>query len=402
MRLPTIFTKCKKTIWGSFMLMAIAIPLNIMHISAWPVFMHDSQHTSQSEHSIRWRPQLDWTLPMDLSLTSAPVVDNRGNIYIGSTDNNLYAIDQRGNNIWEYSTNGPITSSPAVDIVGNIYVGSTDQSFYAIQNNGQLLWNHAVNSPINSSPTILSQLLPTTIYTASQNGQVHAFFSTGSHLWSSTSLQYGIDLSSPAITSNNKIAISTLGNSVAWSSGKLHILNQNGSSHCSYDTGFYQGDGSRSSVSIMPNNNILLATKDSMGWGPGRLFIIDQNCNEVCRTADLNHHHSSPAIADDGTIYLGSGNGLFAINESCQVQWTAPTGSITYSTPAISANGKILVGADNGIFYILNSDGSVRWQYDLEEQLGSPIISSGGRIYINSANNLYAFRSGLFREVFAW
>ncbi|MDP2683753.1 MAG: PQQ-binding-like beta-propeller repeat protein [bacterium] len=402
MNLPIIFTKLKKTIWGSFMLMAIALPLNIMQISAWPMLMHDNQHTSQSQHSIYWRPQPDWTLPLALSLTSTPVIGNQGNIYLGSTDNNLYAIDRRGNNIWAYPTNGPITSSPAVDLVGNIYIGSADQSFYAVQNDGQLLWSYNVNSAINSSPTIVSRLLPTTIYTASQNGQVHAFYSTGSHLWSSAPLQYGIDQSSPAITSNNNIAISTLGNAFAWSSGQLNILNQNGSSHCSYDTGFYQGDGSRSSVSIMPNDNILLATKDSLGWGPGRLFIIDQNCNEVCHTTDLNHHYSSPAIADDGTIYLGTGNGLSAINQSCQVQWTAPTGSISYSTPAISANNKILAGADNGNFYIINPDGSVRWQYDLGEQLGSPIIGSGGKIYINSANNLYAFKSDLLREVFTW
>jgi len=391
----------KKACLGGFVLAAFAIPANIVQVSAWPMFMHDPQHTSQSDHSPGSRLNLEWTLPLELSVTAAPVIGLNNNIFIGSTDNNLYSIDPDGEIEWRYETNGPIYASPAVDGIGNVYTGSADQHFYSINRNGQLNWEHDLGSTVNSSPTIIHPLTPTTIYQTTQNGQLHSFYSTGSNNWSTDPLQYGISFSSPAVMHDNKIAVSTLGRSLSWSSGKLYVINPNGSTHCSYDTGFYQGNGARNSVSITSDNNIVMATKDSMSWGPGRLFIIDQDCNHVCHTGDINHLYSSPAITEDGTIYIGTDNGLYAFNESCQTQWTAYTGSITYSTPAIANNGKIYVGSDNGNLYAITPDGDIDWQYDLEEQLGSPIIGANGQLYINSATNLYAFNNRFTRHFLA-
>jgi len=400
---PDSLKTIKNAFVGGFVLMAIAIPINPLTTAAWPMFMHDAQHTSQSPYSPSSRPRLEWTLPLELTQTAAPVIGERGIIYIGSTDNNLYAISPNGTTLWTYATEDSITASPAVDSNGSIYVGSIDRSLYAVQRNGDLLWSYDVGSRINSSPTIANNSqLPENIYTTSQNGKLHAFSANESHLWSTDLLAYGTSFSSPAITSGNKIALGTLGRALSWSSGRLYLINSDGTTHCSYDTGFWKGDGVRSSVSITANNNILFATKDSMGWGPGIFYVIDQDCNRICNTSDLNHHYGSAAIANDGTIYLGTGNGLKALNESCQTLWTAPTGNITHSTPAIAQDGTIYIGANNGNLYAINPDGSIRWQYDLEESLGTPVIGPSGKIYVNSVNNLYAFRGGLTWEAFAY
>ena len=62
---------------------------------------------------------------------SSPAVAN-GVVYIGSRDNNVYALNATtGSKVWSFSTGGWVHSSPAV-VNGLVYVGSADGYFYAI------------------------------------------------------------------------------------------------------------------------------------------------------------------------------------------------------------------------------------------------------------------------------
>jgi len=60
---------------------------------------------------------------------------------VGSTDQNLYAIDQQaGTPKWKFKTGSRLTSSPAV-ANGLVYFGSYDGNFYAVDaRSGQLKW----------------------------------------------------------------------------------------------------------------------------------------------------------------------------------------------------------------------------------------------------------------------
>src|SRR5882757_9572657 len=69
---------------------------------------------------------------------------------------------------------------------------------------------------------------------------------------------------------------------------------------------------------------------------------------------------SSPAIAADGTIYLGSDNGnLYAFSSSGSNVWTFPTGGTIFSSPAIGTNGAVYVGSEDSKIYALNGTGSL-------------------------------------------
>jgi outer membrane protein assembly factor BamB len=51
-------------------------------------------------------------------------------VYVGSNDNNIYALNARtGAKLWSYATGGPVGSSPVAD--GVVYVGSRDGNVYA-------------------------------------------------------------------------------------------------------------------------------------------------------------------------------------------------------------------------------------------------------------------------------
>lgn len=62
---------------------------------------------------------------------SSPAVAN-GVVYIGSMDNNLYAVNAKtGAGIWQFKTGGWVESTPAI-ANGIVYFGSDDKNLYAL------------------------------------------------------------------------------------------------------------------------------------------------------------------------------------------------------------------------------------------------------------------------------
>jgi outer membrane protein assembly factor BamB len=68
--------------------------------------------------------------PFDCFLSS-PVVSN-GNVYLGSGDGNVYALDAASGKLnWKFQTGDVVHASPAV-VDGTVFIGSWDSYFYAL------------------------------------------------------------------------------------------------------------------------------------------------------------------------------------------------------------------------------------------------------------------------------
>ncbi len=109
---------------------------------------------------------------------SSPAVLD-GMLYVGSLDNNLYAINaQDGNIAWKFPTKGFIISSPAVT-ASTVFVGSIDGSFYAIDRPyGKLQWSFRTNGEVWSSPLVAGS----TIFFTSPDQHLYAINSQGPKL----------------------------------------------------------------------------------------------------------------------------------------------------------------------------------------------------------------------------
>lgn len=112
-------------------------------------------------------------------------------------------------------------------------------------------------------------------------------------------------------------------------------------------------------------------------------------------TAGANISPSSPAIADDGSIYFGSqDNSVYALNSDGSLKWTFATGDRVRSTPAIGDDGTVYVGSLDDNFYALDpATGTQKWAFTTGANIfiTSPAIAADGTIYIGSDdNNLYA------------
>ena len=76
-----------------------------------------------------------WAFETGSSVTSSPAIGSDGTIYVGSWDDNLYAINPDGSKKWAFETGGDISRSLAIGSGGIIYFGSTDNKVYAEREN---------------------------------------------------------------------------------------------------------------------------------------------------------------------------------------------------------------------------------------------------------------------------
>jgi len=109
---------------------------------------------------------------------NAPAINN-GNIYVGSHDHSLYALNAKTGQLkWSFATNGSITDAPAI-VNGTVYVGSLDGYVYALDaaSGAEIRLYHVPNTAtsepnealgVNATPLIDSN----TIYAA--NGALTA------------------------------------------------------------------------------------------------------------------------------------------------------------------------------------------------------------------------------------
>jgi len=104
--------------------------------------------------------------------------------------------------------------------------------------------------------------------------------------------------------------------------------------------------------------------------------------------------YTSPAIANDGTIYIGNNDGrVYAVNPNSTKKWSYQTGTAVQSSPAIGEDGTVYIGSNDRKFYAINPDGSLKWSYTTGSRvMSSPAIGTDGTIYVGSDDSrLYAF-----------
>ncbi len=103
--------------------------------------------------------------------------------------------------------------------------------------------------------------------------------------------------------------------------------------------------------------------------------------------------YGSPAIAADGTVYVGSSNRLVALNPDGSIRWSASTPGAIWSAPAVAVDGTVYVGAGNTLQSV-SSTGSVGWAFDIGIRgTAQPAIGADRTVYIAAGMSLFAVRN---------
>jgi outer membrane protein assembly factor BamB len=108
------------------------------------------------------------------------------------------------------------------------------------------------------------------------------------------------------------------------------------------------------------------------------------------------HEAHSPAVGEDGTIYVGDGHGIFfAISPNGKMKWARDLGEGLIYTPAIGDDGTIYTNTGPHLYALSPNDGTVLWTFEADCNLwGSPAVAKDGTIYIGSTEKLIAIHPG--------
>ena len=117
---------------------------------------------------------------------------------------------------------------------------------------------------------------------------------------------------------------------------------------------------------------------------------------------DAPINYSSPAIDVDGTVYVGAGDALLAVDRVGSLRWRQrcyPGGRVN-SSAAISADGMIYYqailpsGVPSAVLCATDTSGTIRWVYQTQSggengpQVSSPAIAPGDVVYVGSPDGV--------------
>lgn len=91
---------------------------------------------------------------------------------------------------------------------------------------------------------------------------------------------------------------------------------------------------------------------------------------------------SSPAIGPDGTVYIGIEDSVLAFNPNLTEKWRFGTNGEILSSPAIGSDGSIYILSEDGNLYAISSQGQELWHYLVGGGYSSPAVDLAGRIYV--------------------
>jgi len=96
---------------------------------------------------------LIWKIKTQGRVFSSPISDDKGNIYIGSLDGNLYHISPNGKVLWKWKAPDWLFASPTL-FCDTLYIGCENNEFFAIDLKGKPLWKFSANEEVFSSANI--------------------------------------------------------------------------------------------------------------------------------------------------------------------------------------------------------------------------------------------------------
>ncbi len=358
-------------------------------------FRSDNEHSGIYENIEISEPVLKWKYNLNGNVYSSPAISD--NIaYIGSGDNNLYAIDTKnGEKIWTFESKGEIHSTPAVNNKTVFFV-SNDGNFYALdkisgaekwrfktqgekQYSAVNLFGYDTNNEIYPDPWDLYLSSPVVengiVYFGSGDSHIYALdANSGKEIWKYRTGD--VVHSSPAI-SNGIVYCGSF-------DGKLYALDaKTGLEIWSYQSGIdnklHLMIGIQSSPSVI-NGVVYFGSRDAY------VYAVEAISGKLKWKQKFGGSWmpSSPAVTKD-RLYIGSSDAkkYFSLDkETGKVIDSINTQSYTFSSPAISGN-TVYLGVFNGFLQAIDKNsGNSKWVYktDASKTASGKYITNEGEI----------------------
>ncbi len=288
---------------------------------------------------------LRWKYDIAAVIGSSPSLSNNGNdVYIGDYDGRLTSVSASSGTLnWTFTSSGRIYASPAVSPDGTVVFGSSDGNIYAINpSNGQEKWRFSTGGEIGGSPVIDKDGY---VYFGSADGYIYGVNPNNNNPQQILKLNLGGEVSSPALNGT----------------GTLYVG--------SYDNKLYAVDIFTKRILWSTNVSAKIVTAPVIAEN-GTVYALtyeDSSLNAISSQGSLKWKYqlnsanafNSPVIGKDGKIYVGVGDKtVFALNPSSypnMESWQYVGDSDFISSPAISNNGTLYIVSKNSALYAIET-----------------------------------------------
>lgn len=222
---------------------------------------------------------------------------------------------------WRFQTQNRITGQAVVGRDGTIYFGSHDHHLYALRPHGSLLWKRNLGDRIYATPLVDAR---GNVYCGSDADVFYAFGPDGRERW----------------------RLPTEGDA---------------------DTG----------VTEAPDGTLHFAAGSD-------LWAVRPDGTVKWRFRANNKIYATPAVDDDGTVYVGSQDDHFyAIAPDGRMRWSYRTRADNDGAPSIGDDGAIYFGSDDKHVYAVDRDGTLRWATDVDGYVRGPTaVTADGAVVV--------------------
>jgi outer membrane protein assembly factor BamB len=138
-----------------------------------------------------------------------------------------------------------------------------------------------------------------------------------------------------------------------------------------------------SSPALSPSGDPTMTAKN------GTVFALSLAQGTVSWTATTNDTlgTSAAAIADDGTVFVGSSDKhVLAFTSAGKPKWQFPTKDAVAATPVIGLDGSVMVGDVSGVLYAIDPNaGTEKWHVTLPAKISNACaIGFDGAIFVST------------------
>ena len=330
-----------------------------------------------------------WSFPTGDVIFGSPTVDSSGNIYIGSLNGRVYSVDGVGNERWSVQTGDWIEASAALSPDETVvYIGSWDNNLYALDaESGIVQWTFATGSLIFSSPAVSED---GRIFFGGADGFIYALSPDGIALWE-VFIGGEVD-ASLAIGPNGNLYAATSEGSV------VSLDDELGDELWAFQVPVESGAEARD---VIITSSCVLSGEGSLFVGCNNYFFYALNTDDGSlrwKYETGGEIEASPTLGIDGNLLVSSRDGyLYALGPSGDLSWRSNIGPNFYTAATVDEIGRIYVSSfiDNALSYLnlLSPDGEILQRVPFTGIIDSSVaISPEGRLYLGNNNgNLYAF-----------
>lgn len=309
-----------------------------------------------------------WQFPVGGSMSKCPAIDEDGVVYISAPDKNVHALNgETGELLWSYPTEMGTSTAPVLGPDGTVYVGLSGARIVAL--NGEtreLLWETVTSSEAG----VLGLVNGNTLLAYGAGVVLAVDVADGEELWQAA-LKAG----------SYEVALAPTGSFFLTAEDMLRAVDA-ATGEVVSEVPFVSGGASGGFTALGGDGTAYRAGRD---WD-GRLCAADIKTGALwCETLPGVPAQWPLVIGPDGTVYVATGN-LLALNPCTrEIKWAFATEYPILLSPAIAEDGTIYVGSrtvgSGNLHAIEAATGLEKWRFPAAI-LGPPTIGPGGVIYV--------------------